>query len=91
MTARTWDRTLIYGSAVLLALWVLVPFYLIALSAFSRPDDVFVYPKPLLDVITPAVNATMHDAGTSDPAPTARNEGSATVPGGGNKPNGGNK
>jgi len=48
MTARTWDRTFIYGSAVLLALWVIVPFYLIFLSAFSRPDDVFVYPKPLL-------------------------------------------
>ena len=48
MSARTWDRTLIYGSAILLALWVVVPFYLIFLSAFSRPDDVFVYPKPLL-------------------------------------------
>jgi multiple sugar transport system permease protein len=48
MTARTWDRTLVYGSAVLLALWVIVPFYLIFLSAFSRPADVFVYPKPLL-------------------------------------------
>lgn len=48
MNARTWDRTLIYGSAILLALWVVVPFYLIFLSAFSRPDDVFVYPKPLL-------------------------------------------
>lgn len=50
MTARTWDRTLVYGSAILLAAWVIVPFYLIALSAFSRPDDVFVYPKPLLPV-----------------------------------------
>src|SRR4030088_2623401 len=48
MTARMRDRTLIYGSAVLLALWVIVPFYLIFLSAFSRPNDVFVYPKPLL-------------------------------------------
>jgi len=48
MNARTWDRTLIYGSAILLALWVVVPFYLIFLSAFSRPNDVFVYPKPLL-------------------------------------------
>lgn len=48
MNARTIDRTLIYGSAVLLALWVIVPFYLIFLSAFSRPNDVFVYPKPLL-------------------------------------------
>lgn len=48
MNARTWDRTLIYGSAILLALWVVVPFYLIFLSAFSRPNDVFVYPKPLV-------------------------------------------
>jgi NADH-quinone oxidoreductase subunit M len=28
------------------------------------------YPKPLTDVITPAVNATMHDVGVQDPAPT---------------------
>jgi NADH-quinone oxidoreductase subunit M len=28
------------------------------------------YPKPLTDVITPAVDATMQDAGQSDPAPT---------------------
>ena len=48
MNARVWDRTLVYGSAVVLALWVIVPFYLIFLSAFSRPDDVFIYPKPLL-------------------------------------------
>jgi multiple sugar transport system permease protein len=48
MTARRWDNTLIYGSAILLALWVIVPFYLIFLSAFSRPNDVFSYPKPLL-------------------------------------------
>ena len=48
MNARTVDRTLIYGSAILLALWVIVPFYLIFLSAFSRPNDVFVYPKPLI-------------------------------------------
>ena len=30
-----------------------------------------VYPKPILDVITPAVNATMVDVGVTDPAPTA--------------------
>ena len=47
-TARTWDSILIYASAIFLALWVLVPFYLIFLSAFSRPNDVFTYPKPLL-------------------------------------------
>jgi NADH-quinone oxidoreductase subunit M len=29
-----------------------------------------VYPKPLLDVITPAVKSTMQDTGTTDPAPT---------------------
>ncbi|MDX6199779.1 MAG: NADH-quinone oxidoreductase subunit [Actinomycetota bacterium] len=28
------------------------------------------YPKPLTDIIRPAVNATMHDAGVKDPAPT---------------------
>jgi NADH-quinone oxidoreductase subunit M len=28
------------------------------------------YPKPLTDVITPAVDATMQDAGFTDPAPT---------------------
>ena len=30
-----------------------------------------VYPKPLTDVINPAVDATMQDIGQSDPAPTA--------------------
>jgi NADH-quinone oxidoreductase subunit M len=29
------------------------------------------YPKPLTDVINPAVQATMQDVGTTDPAPTA--------------------
>jgi NADH-quinone oxidoreductase subunit M len=29
------------------------------------------YPKPLLDVINPAVAATLHDIGKSDPGPTA--------------------
>jgi NADH-quinone oxidoreductase subunit M len=31
------------------------------------------YPKPLLDVVEPAVKATMQDVGVSDPAPTAVN------------------
>ena len=30
------------------------------------------YPKPLLDVINPAVAATMQDVGKSDPAPEAQ-------------------
>ena len=32
-----------------------------------------IYPKPLTDVITPAINATMHDVGAKDPAPTQAN------------------
>jgi NADH-quinone oxidoreductase subunit M len=28
------------------------------------------YPKPVLDVINPAVKATLSDVGKSDPAPT---------------------
>jgi NADH-quinone oxidoreductase subunit M len=30
-----------------------------------------VYPKPVIDIITPAVKATMQDVNKSDPAPTA--------------------
>ncbi|MGE5828885.1 MAG: NADH-quinone oxidoreductase subunit M [Micromonosporaceae bacterium] len=33
------------------------------------------YPKPLLDVINPAVAATLHDLGAQDPTPTAQPEG----------------
>jgi NADH-quinone oxidoreductase subunit M len=36
------------------------------------------YPKPVTDVINPAVRATMQDVGTSDPAPTAGNVVEAT-------------
>jgi len=31
------------------------------------------YPKPVTDVINPAVQATLHDVGTTDPGPTAVN------------------
>jgi NADH-quinone oxidoreductase subunit M len=34
-----------------------------------------VYPKPVLDIITPAVTATMSDAGASDPVPSANSGG----------------
>ena len=36
------------------------------------------YPKPLLDVISPAIAATMADVGASDPAPTSPGPASAT-------------
>ena len=37
-----------YGAAILLALWVLVPIYFIALAAFSTEEAVYAYPKQLL-------------------------------------------
>ncbi len=42
------DRILLYGVAVLLALWTLVPIYLIAVAAFSERSAVYDYPKALL-------------------------------------------
>jgi len=47
MTARVIDRTLIYTSAVVLAIWALVPFYLIAISALTPQPNSSDYPKPL--------------------------------------------
>jgi multiple sugar transport system permease protein len=41
-------RTLMYGSAVILSLWVLVPIYFITLAAFSSQEGVYAYPKHLL-------------------------------------------
>ena len=38
------------------------------------------YPKPLIDVITPAVDATMQDAGFTDPAPTQGDGAPAAAP-----------
>ena len=48
MTARVLDRSLLYGSAIFLAIWVLIPFYLIAISAFTPQAKIFDYPKPLV-------------------------------------------
>jgi NADH-quinone oxidoreductase subunit M len=45
--------------------WVIAPVLAIIVA-------LGVYPKPLLDVITPSVKATMHDTGTTDPAPPLR-------------------
>ncbi len=42
------NRMLLYGSAILLALWTLAPLYLIALAAFSTKQATFDWPKPLL-------------------------------------------
>lgn len=42
------SRVLLYGSAILLALWTLAPLYLVALAAFSTKQATFSWPKPLL-------------------------------------------
>lgn len=47
MSARVLDRGLIYGSAVVLAIWALMPFYLIAISALTPQANVSDYPRPL--------------------------------------------
>ena len=43
----TLSQALLYGGAVLLALWVLIPIYFIAVAAFSPQAAVYAYPKPL--------------------------------------------
>jgi len=42
------DRVLRYGVAMLLAAWVLVPLYLIALAAFGSQATAYQYPKQLI-------------------------------------------
>src|SRR3989442_14824731 len=48
MNARVLDGTLVSGGAILLAVWVLIPLYLIAISAFTPQARLFDYPKPLV-------------------------------------------
>jgi multiple sugar transport system permease protein len=48
MNQRVLDRTLIYGSAVVLAIWALIPFYLIIISALTPQANVSDYPRPLV-------------------------------------------
>jgi NADH-quinone oxidoreductase subunit M len=47
--------------------WVIAPLLVFILA-------LGVYPKPLIDVINPAVKATLSDVGASDPAPKAGTE-----------------
>jgi multiple sugar transport system permease protein len=65
LTRRTViDRVLLYGVAIFLAAWTLVPIYLIAVAAFSRSLSVYDFPKSLLptqfdtDTMTFFVNST---------------------------------
>jgi multiple sugar transport system permease protein len=52
MTRPRTTRVLAYGVAALLAGWVLVPIYLVAASALSSPEQIYVYPKHLLPDVT---------------------------------------
>lgn len=42
------SRGLLYGAAVLLALWILAPIYLITITAFSPRSVVYAYPKEII-------------------------------------------
>jgi multiple sugar transport system permease protein len=48
VSARVLDRTLVYACAVVVAIWVLIPFYLIAISALTPQSNVSDFPKPLI-------------------------------------------
>jgi multiple sugar transport system permease protein len=55
MSAPVLDRSLIYGGAAILAVWVLAPFYLIVVSALSPQSQALDYPKQLVPTsLTPA-------------------------------------
>jgi multiple sugar transport system permease protein len=55
MNARVLDRSVVYSAFVLLAVWVLIPFYLIAVSALTPQPQILDYPKPLVpSSLTPA-------------------------------------
>ena len=47
MKARA-SSVLLHASALVLALWVILPIYFITVAAFSTPDAVYRYPKQLL-------------------------------------------
>ncbi|HHE71299.1 MAG TPA: carbohydrate ABC transporter permease [Chloroflexi bacterium] len=48
LSSRLLGRGLAYLVAVLIALWILIPIYLITVAAFSPPDVIYGWPKSLL-------------------------------------------
>ena len=44
--SRTLGRVLTYALAILIALWILVPIYLIGVSAFGEKFSAYTYPRP---------------------------------------------
>jgi len=61
-------RALLYASAVILSLWVLIPIYFITLAAFSTQDAVYHYPKNLVprDLSTETMSFFLHSDGVAD-------------------------
>ena len=69
LTRRTViDRVLLYGAATLLALWTLVPIYLIALAAFGKSLAVYEFPKSFLptDISTETMSFFVNSTGVLD-------------------------
>ena len=62
---RAGSSVALHATAVVLALWVLLPIYFIALAAFSTPDAVYAYPKQLLprDVSTETMRFFLESEG----------------------------
>jgi multiple sugar transport system permease protein len=48
VSTRALDRTLIYACAAVVAIWVLIPFYLIAIAALTPQSNVSDYPKAFI-------------------------------------------
>ncbi len=48
MSPRVLSGPLAFGGAIVLALWVLIPIYLLAASALTPPGRLFEYPKPFI-------------------------------------------
>jgi multiple sugar transport system permease protein len=66
--ASVLGRALMYGAAVLLSLWVLLPIYFITLSAFSTQEGVYAYPKHLVprDMSTETMRFFLDSQGVVD-------------------------
>ena len=45
---RLLRRTLLYIGATAFALWVLIPIFLIAISSFTPPNEIYAWPKPII-------------------------------------------
>jgi len=65
VTAARLKSVGLHGAAILLALWVIIPIYFIALAAFSTQDAVYEYPKNLLptELSTSTMSFFLHSDG----------------------------